>query len=402
MVLTSNGGAYGYGYDQYGRLGTGTQGSTFDYQNPNRMDVNNIVQLELGHVAGVALTGGGSVRYWPESTSSTTSYSSSDYDVGTMSSDAFTEASAVRFVRPGGISMETNVWCVLFENEEAMPECWGDNSVKMLGQGSSTTDSWDVPLQVQGLPSGNFTQLRCGTYHCCAVVNGTSVWCWGSNSYGALGDGTATTRDAPVRVSGLAKNITDISVGSRFSCAIEGTAADGTTGAVACWGYNNYGQVGDGTATTRYSAVDTGLRDAETVSCGQETNPHTCASTSANELYCWGYNYYCQLGDGTTTARYSPVEATAISDKYTIGELKVGYLTTYVRTEDGAVLGWGYNGYGQLGDGTKTTQCDGVFVGVYEGTPLPVRRPLWALVVGLDGPACGVVGFFGDGAKGWR
>jgi len=113
-------------------------------------------------------------------------------------------------------------------------------------QGSSTTSSWDVPLQVQGLPHGNVTDLQLGKDAPCAVINASSVWCWGENYYGQLGDGTTTDRYTPVKVKGLSNNITQLSVGYAYSCVIEGTAADGSSGAVKCWGYvqhSNHNQI---------------------------------------------------------------------------------------------------------------------------------------------------------------
>ena len=113
-------------------------------------------------------------------------------------------------------------------------------------QGSSTTSSWDVPLQVQGLPHGNVTDLQLGQDASCAVINASSVWCWGNNNYGQLGDGTTTNRYTPVKVKGLSNNITQLAVGYAYSCVIEGTAADGSTGAVKCWGYvqhSNHNQI---------------------------------------------------------------------------------------------------------------------------------------------------------------
>ena len=120
-----------------------------------------------------------------------------------------------------------------------------------------------MPLQVKGLPHGNITDLQADTMATvCAVINASSVWCWGNNYFGQLGDGTTTNRGTAVMVKGLANNITALSMQHASACVIEGTAADGSTGAVKCWGYNYYGQLGDGTTTTRHTPVDTGLRDA--------------------------------------------------------------------------------------------------------------------------------------------
>ena len=134
FILTSNGGAFAVGYGEAGRLGTGTSDSS-GFTSAQRIDVNNIVQMDTTNVMGIALTGSGKVYYWPEALgSSTSSGSTADYDLAEMSSSSFTEKSAVRFVRAGGYSISTGFWCAVFENEYAPPECWGYNSQYQLAQ----------------------------------------------------------------------------------------------------------------------------------------------------------------------------------------------------------------------------------------------------------------------------
>lgn len=138
FTLTSNGGAFAYGYGVSGRLGTGTSDSS-GFTSPVRLDVNNIVQMDTGNQMGITLTGSGAVHYWPEGLgTSTTSGSFYDYDLAEMPTSKFTETSAVRFVRSGGQAIAGGVgnafWCAVFENEYAPPECWGYNQYYMLAQ----------------------------------------------------------------------------------------------------------------------------------------------------------------------------------------------------------------------------------------------------------------------------
>ena len=223
-----------------------------------------------------------------------------------------------------------------------------ESPTPLLPQGSSTTSSWDVPLQAKGLPHGKITHLELGGYYsACAVINASSVWCWGYNGYGELGDGSYTSRYTPVKVQGLANNITDFTYGWACGCVIEGTAADGSTGAVKCWGYNAYGNLGDGTATTRTTPVDTGLRDAVMVKMSTYSAPHTKVITSDGTMYAFGYNSYCQLGDGTKYNRLSPVDINWPT-QYQVTSLGMGAFSTHVQTKDGAQMAWGYNLYGQV------------------------------------------------------
>lgn len=201
---------------------------------------------------------------------------------------------------------------------------------------------------MQGLPYGNVTHLELsGYYFGCAVINASQTWCWGWGGWGSMGDGNTHSTTAPVMVKDLANNITDLTVGLGSGCVIEGTAADGSTGAVKCWGYNGNGELGDGTTALRSTPVDTGLRDAVMVSMSKAGSSHTTVLTSDGTLYAFGYNAYCQLGDGTKTTRYSPVEINLMS-QYQVYHIAVGGHHTSVTTLDGAVMSWGYNAYGQV------------------------------------------------------
>ena len=135
MILTNNGGVHAYGYGYQGQLGTGTTDAT-GFTSPQRLDINDVVQMDVGYVAGIALTGSGAVNYWPEALgSSTTSGSTTDYDLAEMPTSSFTEKSAVRFVRAGGSGgIASLFWCAVFENEYSPPECWGYNGFYNLAQ----------------------------------------------------------------------------------------------------------------------------------------------------------------------------------------------------------------------------------------------------------------------------
>jgi alpha-tubulin suppressor-like RCC1 family protein len=154
---------------------------------------------------------------------------------------------------------------------------------------------------VLGFTSG-VTQVSAGDYHTCAVLDAGSATCWGHNLYGQLGDGTTTQSTAPITVSGLSTGVVQISAAESHTCAV--TAA----GSVKCWGWNaSFGQLGDGTYTNRYSPVQvTGLTTgAARVSAGSH---HTCALLANGTAKCWGCNNgRGQLGDGTTTGRNTPV-----------------------------------------------------------------------------------------------
>ncbi|MGA9350442.1 MAG: hypothetical protein WBW48_16795, partial [Anaerolineae bacterium] len=194
----------------------------------------------------------------------------------------------------------------------------------------------------EAVPLDAYTAIAAGYRHTCALTAG-GVKCWGYNGYGQLGDGTWTWRNTPVDVSGLTSGVTTIAAGSYHTCAL--TAGGGAK----CWGHNNNGQLGDGTTTNRNTPVDvSGLTSGvDAIAAGSY---HTCALT-AGGVKCWGLNDYGQLGDGTTTNRNTPVDVSGLTSG--VAAIAAGYYHTCALTA-GGVKCWGRNNNGQLGDGTTT------------------------------------------------
>ena len=183
--------------------------------------------------------------------------------------------------------------------------------------------------------------LALGYDHTCAyVATGTLLRCWGRNDYGQLGDGTTTTRNAP----------TTIDVGGAVGLLAAGfvhTCAYVTNGALLkCWGANVYGQLGDNTTTTRTAPTTINVGGA--VGLLALGVSHTCAYvTDSALLKCWGWKAYGQLGTGTTTNRLIP---TTINVGGAVGLLALGYDHTCAYVTASALLKcWGSNGNGQIG-----------------------------------------------------
>jgi len=194
--------------------------------------------------------------------------------------------------------------------------------------------------------SGGFVSLSAGSYHTCGIRRGT-VYCWGDNSSGELGNGTTTRSTTPVAISAPAgATFASVSAGTNHTCAVA------TNGTAYCWGINYHGELGDGTTTGRSAPVAVsvpvpGLAFA-TVSAGNE---HTCGLTSTGAAYCWGDNTYGQLGNGTWYGtRSTPV---AVSEGITFAQVSAGLLATCgVTTTNGGLYCWGLNFYGELGVGS--------------------------------------------------
>jgi alpha-tubulin suppressor-like RCC1 family protein len=222
--------------------------------------------------------------------------------------------------------------------------CWGSNASGQLGDGT-TTDS-TVPVTVAGIADA--IDVAAGYSHSCALRYNGGVVCWGDGTYGEMGDGTAASSPTPIVVTGLG-DAAQITAGQYFSCALR------QTGEVNCWGLNNYygqyyGMLGDGTNTTRYLAnvPVSFLPDAVQISGSGET---TCAVRSSGAVVCWGWNSYGQLGNNGNSPANAPVNVQGIGDAV---EVSVHSSTACAVRATGAVACWGDNGSGQYGVGSMS------------------------------------------------
>lgn len=214
--------------------------------------------------------------------------------------------------------------------------CWGSNGYGQLGDGTMTGRL--VPTPVTG--GHTFTQISAGAGHVCGLTSSGNAYCWGRNTHGELGTGDTINRTAPTRVASR-QAFTQIS-------AVYHTCAVTASGAAYCWGFNYWGGIGDGTTTERHkpTAVHGGIL-FESIGAGAG---HTCGLTSTGAAYCWGLNFYGQLGDGTTADRYAP---TAVVGGHTFAQVSVGgYHTCALLANSMEPYCWGWNQRAQLGDGT--------------------------------------------------
>ncbi len=207
-------------------------------------------------------------------------------------------------------------------------------------------------------PACTAFSVAAGGAHTCSIREGGAVMCAGYNDYGQLGDGTTTSRYNPVAVPGVPPAI-GITAGGAHTCAVTGD------GHVWCWGENATGELGDGTTTSRPtpSAVP-GITTALAVAAGLD---RTCALLANGTVDCWGDNTNGALGDGSTTQRPSPVPVSGLSN---VVSLAAGTDHTCALLNDGSVQCWGSNDHGALGDGTTQTRLTPVPV---EGLAGPVR-----------------------------
>jgi alpha-tubulin suppressor-like RCC1 family protein len=229
-------------------------------------------------------------------------------------------------------------------------QAWGDNTQGQLGTGN--TSSSLVPVTVPGL-SGSVTAIAAGAYHTVVLLADGSVQAWGNNGFGQLGDGTTTSSLVPVTVTGLGGPVTAIAAGTYHTMAL---LADGT---VKTWGDNTQGQLGNGSMVASAIPVTVSGLSAQPVAIGAAGS--TSLTVLANGLVqSWGNNNFGQLGNGSTVNSSTPVTVTGLGG-FAIAAAP-GYYHAAALLADGTVKTWGYNYYGQLGNGSTTNSLTPVTV----------------------------------------
>ena len=248
-------------------------------------------------------------------------------------------------------------------------QCWGDNRGGQLGTGSD--NNTDGPLIVTGIDglaaTSTATSIAVGEDFACAVMLDQTVECWGSGAAGSLGDGTRTDQYTPVHVSGFdgltpETSVVSVVAGEQHACALT------SIGTVWCWGYGFNGQMGDGAQATPATPVLSGIDGsnegytATSISAGSQ---HTCAVVVSQEVLCWGKNSMGQLGTGSTADTSSPV---AVDATYDVKSVTAGSAHTCITHTDGSAKCWGSNLGGQLGDESTSDSNDPVDVVGIDGT----------------------------------
>ena len=221
---------------------------------------------------------------------------------------------------------------------------WGRNNTGQLGDNTATNRSTPVTTSAGG---ANWKQVAGGYNNTAAIKTDGTLWTWGLNSFGAIGDNTTTSRSTPVTTFAGGTNWKQVACGGPHAAAVK------TDGTLWTWGYNGSGQVGDNTVTQRLTPVTTfaGGTNWKQVSCGYQ---HTSAIKTDGTLWMWGINAYGQLGDNTTVAKRTPVTTFAGGTNWK--QVSCGRNHTLVVKTDGTLWTWGRNFTGQLGNNTTTNR----------------------------------------------
>src|SRR6266566_534599 len=330
---------FGFGSNQSGELGNGTTAASY-LPVPASGPPGTVRQIAAGYFTSAALISDGTVWAWGSNNSGALGTGSSGGWVATPQQvpglSSVTQI-ALGIVDVYAVRSDGTLWA------------WGFNQSGQLGNG--TTAASYQPVRVPGLTG--ITQVSAGTGYVLARRSDGTVWAWGDNSRGFLGDGTTTGHLTPERVPGLT-GITEVAANwASFAVRSDGTLFG--------WGADDDGALGNGTSggSVLTPAPVPGLTGVTQVA---SNNGATLAlAGSGGTVWAWGWNNIGQLGDGTTVSRLSPERLTLTG--VTLIAVGISGDSAAVRS-DGTLLTWGGNGFGNLGNGTQ---------GGYTVTPAPVR-----------------------------
>lgn len=379
-ALRADGTVWAWGNDASGQLGDGL---TATQLNPIQItSLSGIVSITSGQVTAFAVKGNDVLGTWGDNQLG--QLGNGNHTNATTPGFTSSASNGFKFVAAGdshglAIKADGTIWS------------WGDNSYGQLGNG--TTNSSTAPAQISGLTM--MTAAAAGNLFSLAVKADGTAWGWGTNTVGQLGAGSFFDHTTtPVQVSGLT-NVVAVAAGYAHGMALK---ADGT---VWSWGFNQFGQLGNGTSgvnsaspvqssITNVKAISTeanakfslalkadgtvwawgnnqnsqlgnnvGIASTTPVQVGSLTNMiaiaagslHGIALKADGTVWAWGTNFNGQLGNGTTTSSITPVQVSVLSN---VIKIAAGDVANLALEADGTLWAWGNNGHGQIGNGTTT------------------------------------------------
>jgi alpha-tubulin suppressor-like RCC1 family protein len=362
-TATPAGTALAWGFNVSGQLGNGTTAGSRVPMPVSLPAGTTITAVAGGGLHALALTSTGTVLAWGNNAegqlgNGTTTGSPVPVPVSLPAGTRITAIAAAG-------------WSSLALTSTGTVLAWGLNNDGQLGNGT-TVGSSATPVAVRLPARSKITAIAAGAYHSLALTSTGTVLAWGLNSDGELGNGTTDDSRVPLPVY-LPGTVTAIAAGSvsPLSPTVPGghSLALTSTGTVFAWGLNSSGQLGNG--TTDDSTVPVPVPHGNNVRAIAAGNSFSLAVTVVGTILAWGANEAGQLGNGTTTGSGVPVPAKLpAGTRITAVATTAGGSHSLALTSTGAALAWGYNGDGQLGNGTTDVSTVPVPVSLPAGTKI--------------------------------
>jgi alpha-tubulin suppressor-like RCC1 family protein len=343
-AIKTDGTLWCWGYNEYGRLGTGDQGQR---PTPTQIPGTTWNTIDVGDQHSCATKTDGTLWCWGNNENG---------QLGT--GDTNSRFSPTQIPGTTWSSVESGGYHSCATKTDNTLWCWGYNAYGQLGSGDTTNRN--SPTQI---PGTNWRMIAGGYFHhTCATKSDNTLWCWGFNAYGELGTGDTTNQNAPTQIPGTTWET--IIAGGYHSCA---TKTDNT---LWCWGLNAYSQLGTGDTTNRNSPTQIPGTTWETIFAGGLV--HMCATKTDDTLWCWGYNLNGQLGIGDITDRSTPAQIPGTTWK----TIAAGGEHTCAIKTDGTLWCWGYNWKGQIGTSDTNNRSTPTQIGgVTYASLIPAARP---------------------------
>lgn len=330
-ALTTAGGVKCWGDNHFGQLGNGSDQlfSTVPVDVVGLSSGVKAISVGVYHVC--ALTMDGAVKCWGKNLEG--QLGDGTYENRRKPVDVVGLPAEIREIATG-----SQITCAL--TAAGGVQCWGNDLYGKLGNGA--LPSSPTPTDVVGLSTGVIAIDA--SNHVCAVTTEGGVKCWGYNFYGEVGDGTHSNREIPVDVSTLKTGVIAVTVGAHHTCVLM------TNGGVKCWGFNEHGELGDGTQESKLNSVNVTDLPTDVVAISASSY-HTCALITNGSVKCWGQNSNGALGNGTRIDQAIPENVSGLSSA--VNSVVSGTSHTCALMTMGAVKCWGFNVYGEVGDGTQ-------------------------------------------------
>ena len=404
LAIGSDGELYSWGSNSNGELGNGTTSSS---STPKKITLATNVKptyiatskSSCAHDYSMAVGDDGNLYAWGNN-------SNGQLGTGDTTNRSTPTKININGIKPafiiGGINECSQAGNIMVD-EDGKVYGWGYNGYGQLGTGDTTNKTIPTEIKITGDLFTQWKQISVGSYHTVAIDYDGNIYTWGRNNYGQLGDGTTINKSVPTLIT-----LPNGNKAKSVSCGLYHTVVIDSEGNIYTWGYNNYGQLGNGTTINKTVPTLITLPNgnkAKSVSCGYfhtaiidtEENLFTCGQnnygqlgdgTTTNKviptliilpngnkiqkincggynsmtidtegnLFVWGYNYYGTLGDGTTIDKITPTQIT-LPSQAKVKEVGCGYYNSIAVDSEGNIYTWGYNNYGQLGNGTTINKA---------------------------------------------